>query len=326
MLNESCRNRDRNRKSIDMTQELGVGIIGVNAKRGWAREGHLPAVQALAGLNLVAVANRSQAAADAAGEAVGADRAYGSPEDLIADTDIDIVTVAVPVPAHRDLIVTALRAGKHVVTEWPIGTHTAQTKEIASIASDSGVHTAVDLQSRMNPVALRASELIASGAIGRVLRATVYSSTMGWGRQVTGRSCTPSRAHHGAISRAGGGSPRVSFHRVVADHVLLPARLADGGALMVQVVGGEPVDNTPFRMNIVGENGTVIVEGGAPRGFQTGLLTRNDGSNWPHCDGLNWPHLRPTGGRPFELYRARTGGARGNGIQGGAVRADQTGS
>jgi hypothetical protein len=52
---------------------------------------------------------------------------------------------------------------------------------------------------------------------------------------------------------------------------------------------------------------------------------RNDGLNWPHCDGLNWPHLRPTGGRPFELHRARAGGARRNGIQGGAVRADQTG-
>jgi hypothetical protein len=51
----------------------------------------------------------------------------------------------------------------------------------------------------------------------------------------------------------------------------------------------------------------------------------NDDLNWPHCDGLNWPHLRPTGGRLFEAYRARAEGARGNGIQGGAVRADQTG-
>jgi len=52
----------------------------------------------------------------------------------------------------------------------------------------------------------------------------------------------------------------------------------------------------------------------------------NDGLNWPHCDGLNWPHLRPTGGRLFDAHRARAEGARGNGIQGGAVRADQTGS
>ena len=58
-----------------------------------------------------------------------------------------------------------------------------------------------------------------------------------------------------------------------------------------------------------------------PRG---GAAYRNDGLNWPQCDGLNWPHLRPTGGRPFELCRARAGGARRSGIQGGAVRADQT--
>jgi DNA-binding CsgD family transcriptional regulator len=51
----------------------------------------------------------------------------------------------------------------------------------------------------------------------------------------------------------------------------------------------------------------------------------NDALNWPRCDGLNWPHLRPMGGRPFVLHRARAGGARGNGIQGGTVRADQAG-
>ncbi|MGH2845879.1 MAG: hypothetical protein ACRDL0_07655, partial [Thermoleophilaceae bacterium] len=47
------------------------------------------------------------------------------------------------------------------------------------------------------------------------------------------------------------------------------------------------------------------------------------GLNWPRCGGFNWPHLRPIGGLRFELYRARTGGCGGDGIQGGAVRADQ---
>jgi transposase len=50
---------------------------------------------------------------------------------------------------------------------------------------------------------------------------------------------------------------------------------------------------------------------------------RNGGLIWPHCDGFNWPHLRPMGGPRFELRRARAKGARGNGIQGGVVRADQ---
>ena len=286
-----------------MANDIGVGIIGVDANRGWAREGHAPAVQAVAGLDLVAVANRSQEAADAAGEAVGADRAYGNPKDLIADPDVDVVTVAVPVPAHRDLIDAALRAGKHVVTEWPIGTHTAQTEEIASLARQFDVHTTVDLQARMNPVTLRASDLIASGAIGRVLRATVYSSTMGWGRRVPEEELylekpasatnltTVQTAHTVDFSiRIVGrlvslaalttvqypqlevGPERSPFHRVVADHVLLQGRLAGGGALAVQVVGGEPADHTPFHVDVVGDAGTLTIEGGAPRGFQSGLL------------------------------------------------------
>jgi predicted dehydrogenase len=289
--------------SVGMTRELGVGIIGVAANRGWARESHVPAVQALAGLKLVAVANRSQVDATAAAKAVGVDRAYGSPEDLIADGDVDIVTVAVPVPAHREIILAALHAGKHVVTEWPIGSDTAQTEEISSLARQSGVHTAVGLQSRMNPATLRGAELIDSGAIGRVIRATVYSTTAGWGRQVpeleaylekpeSGMNLTTIQTAHTvdfAIRLAGRlnslsalttlqypeveiGAEKARLRRVVADHVLLQGRLADGGALAVQVVGGEPADHTPFRMDVVGTDGTLTVEGGAPRGFQSGLL------------------------------------------------------
>jgi transposase InsO family protein len=52
---------------------------------------------------------------------------------------------------------------------------------------------------------------------------------------------------------------------------------------------------------------------------------RNDGLNWPHCDGFNWPHLRPISGRPFDAHRARAEGGERDGIEDGAVRADQEG-
>lgn len=168
----------------------------------------------------------------------------------------------------------------------------------------------------MNPVTFRASDLIASGAIGRVLRATVYSSTMGWGRRVpeeelylekpeSATNLTTVQTAHTvdfAIRLIGQlvslaalttvqypelevGLQKSPFRRVVADHVLLQARLADGGALAVQVVAGEPVDNTPFRMDIVGENRTITVEGGAPRGFQSGLLTLSLNGEAVEVDG-----------------------------------------
>lgn len=162
--------------------DLQVGIIGVHAERGWARESHVPAVQALTGLQLAAVANRTQEAADAAAASLGV-RGYGDPADLIADPSIDIVTAA-SVPAHHDLLVAAIGAGKLVVTEWPVGTSTAKTEEIAALGDGSGLRTAVGLQSRMNPAAIRAVDLVTSGAIGRVLSATVYSFTAGFGRAV----------------------------------------------------------------------------------------------------------------------------------------------
>jgi len=286
-----------------MTKNLRVGIIGVSAERGWAREAHVPAVQALDGLELAAVATRTQETADAAGAAFGVKRAYGDPADLIADPDIDIVTVAASVPAHRALIVAALAAGKHVLTEWPVGTGAAQTEEIAAISDKSGLHTAVGLQARMNPAAVRAVGLIASGAIGRVLSATVYSSTAGFGRKVaagdlsmekpeTGMNLTTIHTAHTvdfAVRLAGRltslaaltttqypelevGDPPKPYHRTIPDHVLLHGRLADG-ALAVQIAGGRPADDTAFRMDVVGEDGVLTIEGGTPRGFQSGLLS-----------------------------------------------------
>ena len=60
-----------------MDKPLRVGIIGANAERGWARESHVPAVQKLDGMELAAVANKGQAAAEAAAKAFGAAKAYG---------------------------------------------------------------------------------------------------------------------------------------------------------------------------------------------------------------------------------------------------------
>jgi predicted dehydrogenase len=286
-----------------MAKNLRVGIIGVSADGGWARESHVPAIRAIDGLELAAIATRTQETADAAGAAFGVSRAYGDAGDLIADPDVDIVTVAAPVPAHRDLIVAALEAGKHVTTEWPVGTSTTQTEQIAAVSDQSGLRTAVGLQSRMNPAAVRALAVIGSGTIGRVLSATVYSSTAAFGRRIadgalslekpeTAMNLTTIQTAHTAdfaIMLAGrltslaalttiqypeleAGDPPRPFHRVVPDHVLLHGRLASGGALAVQVAGGRPPADTPFRMDVTGEDGILTLEGGAARGFQAGLL------------------------------------------------------
>lgn len=158
-----------------------VGIIGANAGRGWARESHVPAVQRLEGLHLLAVANKGQEAAEAAATAFGVSKAYGDAADLIRDPEIDLVTVATTLPTHYALITQALAAGKHVCSESPLGVGVAESQVLAAAQERAGVHAAIGLQARGNPAVRRARTLIASGVIGRPLAVRVTSPTIGFG-------------------------------------------------------------------------------------------------------------------------------------------------
>lgn len=109
--------KTRNAGAGIVTRLLRVGIIGASAEGGWARDSHVPAVQALAGLELAAVATGSQATADASARAFGVAAGYGDAMDMVRAPGIDLVTVAVRVPAHHDLVLGALAAGKHVFCE-----------------------------------------------------------------------------------------------------------------------------------------------------------------------------------------------------------------
>ena len=103
-----------------MTQEeIRVGIVGADAKASWAKVSHVPAIKALPGVRLAAVATRSERSAREAAEAFDADRWYSDPFAMIRDDRIDIVTIAVKVPAHRELVLMALAAGKTVYCEAP---------------------------------------------------------------------------------------------------------------------------------------------------------------------------------------------------------------
>jgi predicted dehydrogenase len=163
-----------------MTGPLRVGIIGANPNCSWAKDSHIPALRSLENVRLAAVATTSRASADAAAAAFGVRAAYDDPLALITASDIDIVSVCVRVPYHRDLVLAALAADKHVYCEWPLGRDRVEAAEMAAAARGRAVHVAIGLQAHVNPAARRAAELIAAGAIGRPLTARVFSSTAGF--------------------------------------------------------------------------------------------------------------------------------------------------
>lgn len=285
-----------------MSSELKVGIIGVNPAGGWARDSHVPAVQGVSGLRLAAVATTRQQSADEAARRFAVEKGYASGAALIDDPDIDIVTVATRVPDHRDLLLAAIAAGKHVYSEWPLGVSVSEAREVAAAANSAGVKHAIGLQLRGSPTVLQAQRLLAAGAIGRVLSVRAYSTTAGFGPEVAPQFAyledpanfanlvTIQGAHTldlllalgGPLASIAGlpsrqyphlqmGEPRQQVGRRTFDHLLAQGRLLSGAPFTLEVAGGRQQE-TPFYLEIVGEQGTLRLDGGAPRGLQSGRI------------------------------------------------------
>ena len=200
---------------------------------------------------------------------------------MFDDPEIDIVTVAVKVPDHHDLVLGALRAGKHVYCEWPLSPTRPQAIELASAAQAAGVKVAIGLQARTNPAVRRAAELIRQDAIGRMLGGRCYSTTAAWGGVVqpgmvfaekpeAGVNLVIVQGAHtidlliallGELADASALATRQYPHvqvggedRIIArdtfDHLIVQGRLEGGGALAAEIVGGRPKARTPFELVI----------------------------------------------------------------------------
>src|SRR5690606_35939837 len=120
--------------------------VGASADARWAAEAHVPALRALDGFALQAVATRSQASATASAERHGAPLAFAGGEALARHPDVDLVSVCVKVPDHAAVIRAALAAGKHVLCEWPLAVDRAEADELTGLAEAAGVVAAVSLQ------------------------------------------------------------------------------------------------------------------------------------------------------------------------------------
>ncbi|KAJ9668453.1 hypothetical protein H2201_001501 [Coniosporium apollinis] len=161
---------------------IRVGFRGISANvgprtdaGGWAKAAHLPYLRKSSLYEIVALCNTSVETAKAAIRSHGLPeltKAYGSPEGLAADLDVDLVVCSVNVQKHYNLIKPALLAGKDVIVEWPLGANLKEAEELTLIAKETGAKTAVGLQARFAPAVTKVRELLAEGRIEPVLSST----------------------------------------------------------------------------------------------------------------------------------------------------------
>jgi predicted dehydrogenase len=157
---------------------LGVGIIGVSPVWGWAAAAHIPALRALPNYEIRALGAHSPESARAAGEAFGVSAVFSDPEQLVTRQDVDVVTVTVKVPHHRELVTAALAAGKAVYCEWPLGRDLDDARAMAAVAAAQGVRTVVGLQARQAPAIGFVQDLLRDGYVGEVLSTTMVGTTV----------------------------------------------------------------------------------------------------------------------------------------------------
>ena len=134
----------------------------------------IPGAHASEKVDLVAVASRDQARADAYAREWEIPRAYGSYEALLDDPEIEAVYISLPNTMHAEWSIKALEAGKHVLCEKPFTRHSDEITAAFDTAERTGRLLSEAFMYRHNPQTKRLVELVAQGAIGelRMIRST----------------------------------------------------------------------------------------------------------------------------------------------------------
>ena len=292
-----------------MADKIRLGFVGANVNSTWASQSHFPAILASPDVEFTAVCTTRPESAEEARRAFGAKLAFHDFREMAVSPDIDAVAVVVRVPSHYGPTKAAIEAGKHVFTEWPLGRNTAEAQELATLARDKGVQTAVGLQSRVSPALLFLKELIESGYVGEVLSCHVTTMRDGalerpssntWQRDPNQGANTLTIANGHVIDAlrfVAGNFDRVAcmastqakqwyetdtrqFVEVTSpDNVRVSGQLESGAAVSVHV-GAVPWAGSGFRMEIYGREGTLVTTGSVSS--QRGEMLRVQGARGSH--------------------------------------------
>jgi predicted dehydrogenase len=163
-----------------------IGIVGLQPGQSWAAFAHLPAIEALKDkFEVVAVANSRYESSLAAAKAADIPNAYENAAALVKAEDVDIVTVTVRVPAHKDVVTKAIGAGKAIYCEWPLGKDLAEAEELAALAKERNIRTFIGTQALGSPAIWHLKTLMNERFIGDVLSHSIIGYGRIWGPEIS---------------------------------------------------------------------------------------------------------------------------------------------
>jgi predicted dehydrogenase len=150
------------------TGDTTAAVIGA----GFAGAAHVEALRRIPGVHVAAIAASSTDSATAAAARLGIGRATGDYRELVADPRIDVIHNCTPNDLHLEVNLAALEAGKHVLSEKPLGLDGNETGRLVAAAADAPGTTGVCFNYRHYPMVAEVRERLGQGPAPHLVQGT----------------------------------------------------------------------------------------------------------------------------------------------------------
>ena len=247
-------------------QPIRVGVIGAGAN---TRSRHIPGLQAIGGVQIVAVCNRSEASGRKVADEFGIERVVTDPEAIFSSHDVDAVVVGTWPYRHREFVVRALDAGKHVLTEARMAMDAGEAREMLATSRS---HPDLVAQIVPSPIDLRSwrtiRRLVTDGTLGQVREAHVNVLTAG--------SLNPASPLHWRERRdySGANTMTLGLYIEAVHRWLGPTKrvLADGAVWVTERI--DPETGKPHAIDVPDSLGVLaVMESGARVDYRVSAVT-----------------------------------------------------
>ncbi len=257
---------------------IGWGLIGCGGISG----GHAAAVQRVEGVKLVAccdiVRDRAEARAKQYGDSDTA--VYTDIEKMLADPNLDAVSICTPSGMHADNGIMAAQAGKHILSEKPMDIVLKKIDDLIATARENSVKLGGVFQMRTYETSKTVREAVRSGKLGKLVigdayqkyyRAHEYYASGEWRAtwELDGGGCLMNQGVHGIdlllyimgdVKRLNARCRTLVRNLAVEDTAVASVEFVNGALGVIE--GTTSVSpGMGCKLEISGDDGTIILDG-----------------------------------------------------------------
>ena len=268
---------------------LRVGIVGC----GYVAEHHIRFIAQTKNGRVVGLADQDEVNARRLAQAHGVHNVYGSLQELLDLTPLDVLHILTPPAYHYDHAREALKRGIHVLVEKPCTLEARQTEELYQLAKEKGVLLCPDFIQLFHPIFQQAASIINSGRLGRVTYVEAHLSLdlnvpelreakgLHWSYRLPGGVLHNYITHPLYLTLYWAGTPH-SITVNAKSHGVLPQGLTDhlvifleGERCSASVVLSAAIQTEPYYVQVFCERGVILVD------FDTSAVLVTEKSSLP---------------------------------------------